>query len=135
MGTELSVRLRLLLEDYGRARARIEGLRAAADGMRVSVRAPDRSATVSVDATGRLVDLRLDPAVAGRLDAATLAVGILGASRLAAAQAREQLRSAMRRALPEPLRDLVGADGSVDLARALEAELAEAIRTDGGSRR
>ena len=96
--------------------------------MTVTVRSPDRSVTVTVDAQGELNDVRIDSVMAARLDTGALSVRILGASRLAAAQAREQLRVKMRDALPERLRDLVGADGSVDLAAMLPADLAEMTR-------
>jgi DNA-binding protein YbaB len=111
--------LSIMLEEYRAARARIDRLQAAAQTMRVSVRSPDRSTTVTVDAAGVLQDLRIDAGHAARMHVDDLAEAILGASRLAAAQARERLRASMREALPERLRDLVGADGSVDLAALL----------------
>lgn len=116
MGTDLPARIRALLDEYRAARARIESLQAAAAHLRVWVSSPDRSITVTVDAAGELRELTIDPTRAARLSAPVLAENILGASRLAAAQARERLRVAMRDALPERLHDLVGADGSVDLA-------------------
>jgi len=118
-----------MLEEYRATRSRIEGLRAAAANMMVTVRSPDRSITVTVDAVGELRDIRIDPTVAARLDWAALSDRILGASRLAAAQAREQMRVRMREALPERLHDLVGSDGSVDLAAMLPAELSEIARS------
>jgi hypothetical protein len=75
--------------------------------------------------------LTIDPVRASRLNAPTLADNILGASRLAAAQARERLRAATRDALPERLHDLVRPDGSVDLAALLPADLAALIGDRG----
>jgi len=115
----------VLLEEYRATRARIERLQAAAEHLRVWVSSPDRSVTVTVDVSGELRELTIDSARAAKLDAATLAENILGACRLAAAQARERLRTAVRDALPERLHDLVGPDGSVDLAALLPAELSD----------
>jgi DNA-binding protein YbaB len=117
-----------LLEEYRVMRSRIEGLQAAAGTMMVTVRSPDRSVTVTVDAQGELRDIRIDPAVAARLDWTALSARILGATRLGAAQAREQVRVKMREALPERLRDLVGSDGTFDLAAVLPADLDEITR-------
>jgi DNA-binding protein YbaB len=117
-----------MLDEYRATRSRIEGLQAAAGAVTVTVRSPDRSVTVTVDAHGELRDLRLDPGLVARLDPAAVSARILGAARLAAAQAREQVRVTMRDALPERLRDLVAADGSVDLAAVLPADLGEITR-------
>jgi DNA-binding protein YbaB len=108
-----------LLEEYRTTRARIDRLQAQARTLRVTVRSPDRSVTVTVDAAGELQDLRIDAGHAARLHVDDLAEAILGSSRLAAAQARERLRVSMRDALPERLHGLVGQDGSVDLAALL----------------
>jgi DNA-binding protein YbaB len=121
----MQARIEAMLDEYRATRSQIEGVAAAAATMTVSVRSPDRSVIVTVDATGGMYDLRIDAAFAARLDAGALSARILGAARLAAAQAREQLRVTMREALPERLRDLVGADGAVDLAAMLPADLAE----------
>ena len=129
MRTDMQARIGAMLEDYRATRSRIEGLQAAAATMTVTVRSPDRSVTVTVDAGGELRDIRIDPAVAARLDWTTLSARILGASRLARAQAREQMRVKMREALPERMRDFVGSDGSVDLAAVLPAELREVARS------
>jgi DNA-binding protein YbaB len=118
-----------MLDEYRATRFRIDGLQAATATMTVTVRSPDRSVTVTVDAHGELRDIRIDPAIAARLDWTALSARILGASRLAAAQAREHRRVKMREALPERLHDLVGSDGSVDLAAMLPAELAEITRS------
>jgi hypothetical protein len=134
MGTDLQARLGVLLDDYRRTRARVEALLGTAVGVAVSVRAPDRSVTVSIDPAGRMLGLRLDPVVIAGLDAATLALRIIEASKLAHAQARAQLRCTVQRALPERLRDLVGVDGSVDLAAAFAAELDDVVRRCGGPR-
>jgi DNA-binding protein YbaB len=125
MRTDLRARIGALLDEYRATRARIERLQAAAAHFRVWVSSPDRSVTVTVDASGELRELTIDPARAARLTAPVLAENILGASRLAAAQARERLRVAMRDALPERLHDLVAADGSVDLAALLPRNLVE----------
>jgi|SoiMethySBSTD1v2_1073268.scaffolds.fasta_scaffold1589352_2 DNA-binding protein YbaB len=125
MRTDMQARIEAMLDEYRATRSQIEGVAAAAATMTVSVRSPDRSVIVTVDATGGMYDLRIDAAFAARLDAGALSARILGAARLAAAQAREQLRVTMREALPERLRDLVGADGAVDLAAMLPADLAE----------
>jgi DNA-binding protein YbaB len=117
-----------ILDEYWATRSHIELLQAATSTMTVSVRSPDRSVTVTVDAQGQLRDLRIDATIAARLDAGALSARILGASRLAAAQAREQLRVKMRDGLPERLHDLVGTDGSVDLAAMLPADLAAMSR-------
>jgi DNA-binding protein YbaB len=129
MATDMPAQIGAMLEGYRATRSRIDGLRAAAANMIVTVRSPDRSVTVTVDAAGELRDIRIDPAVAARLDWAALSARILGASRLATAQAREQMRVKMRDALPERLHDLVGSDGSVDLAAMLPAELSEITRS------
>lgn len=113
------------LDEYRATRARIEKLQAAAQHLRVWVSSPDRSVTVTVDVSGELQELTIDSARAAKLSAVTLAENILSASRLAAAQARERLRVAVREALPERLHDLVGPDGSVDLAALLPADLAD----------
>ena len=125
MRTDLPARIAILLEEYRAIRARVERLQGAAAHLRVWVSSPDRSVTVTVDASGELRELTIDAARAARLSASTLAECILGASQLAAAQARERLRVAMRDALPERLHDLVGADGSVDLADLLPRRLVE----------
>ena len=125
MRTDMQARIEAMLDEYRATRSQIEGVAAAAASMTVSVRSPDRSVIVTVDATGGMYDLRINAAFAARLDAGALSARILGAARLAAAQAREQLRVTMREALPERLRDLVGADGAVDLAAMLPADLAE----------
>jgi DNA-binding protein YbaB len=129
MRTDMQAQIGAMLEEYRATRSRIEGLRAAAANMMVTVRSPDRSVTVAVDAAGELRDIRIDPAVAARIDWVALSARILAASRLAAAQAREQMRVKMRDALPERLHDLVGSDGSVDLAAMLPAELSEISRS------
>jgi DNA-binding protein YbaB len=125
MRTDLPARIGALLDEYRATRERIERLQAAAEHLRVWVSSPDRSVTVTVDATGELRELTIDSTRAARLSAPVLAENILGASRLAAAQARERVRVAMRDALPERLHDLVGADGSVDLAALLPRNLGE----------
>ncbi len=125
MRTDMQAQIGAMLDDYRATRAQIDGLQAAAAAMTVSVRSPDRSVTVTVDGQGGLRELRIDSAMAARLDGGALSARIVGAARLAAAQAREQIRVKMREALPERLRDLVGADGSVDLATMLWADLAE----------
>jgi hypothetical protein len=114
--------IRSAAAEYRWVRARVAQVTAAARSLRVSVRSPDRSVTATVDASGELRELRIDAAVAARLSAAALAESILGASRLGAAQARERVRVAMRDALPARLRDLVAADGTVDLAALLPAD-------------
>jgi DNA-binding protein YbaB len=124
----MQARIGAMLEEYRATRSRIEGVQAAAGTMTATVRSPDRSVTVTVDAQGALRDIRIDPAVAARLDWTALSARILGACRLAAAQAREQMRVRMRDALPEQVRDLVASDGSVDLAARLPAELGEIAR-------
>lgn len=123
MGTDLPARIAVLLDEYHSIRARVERLQAAAEHLRVWVSSPDRTVTVTVDVSGELRELTIDAARAARLSASALAENILGASRLAAAQARERLRVAMRDALPERLHDLVAADGSVDLAALLPRNL------------
>ncbi len=128
MRTDMQARIGAMLEEYRVTRSRIDGLQAAAANMTVTVRSPDRSVTVTVDAEGELRDIRIDPAVASRLDWTALSARILGASRLATAQAREHRRVKMRDALPERLHDLVGSDGSVDLAAMLPADLSEITR-------
>lgn len=125
MRTDLRARIDALLDEYHAARARVERLQAAAAHLRVWVSSPDRSVTVTVDATGELRELTIDPTRAARLSAPVLAENILGASRLAAAQARERLRVAMRDALPPRLHDLIGSDGAVDLAALLPRRLGE----------
>jgi DNA-binding protein YbaB len=125
MRKDLRTRIDALLDEYRTTRARIEKLQAAAAHLRVWVSSPDRSVTVTVDASGELRELSIDPTRAARLSAPVLAENILGASRLAAAQARERLRVAMRDALPDRLHDLVGADGSVDLAALLPRNLTD----------
>ena len=128
MLTDMQVQIGAMLDEYRATRARIEGLQAAAANMTVTVRSPDRSVTVTMDAVGELRDIRIDAAVAARLDWAALSARILGASRLAAAQAREQMRVRMRDVLPERLHDLIGSDGSVDLAAMLPTQLREITR-------
>lgn len=108
-----------MLEEFQSAHTCVAAVRAAAQSLRVCARSPDRSVTVTVDSSGELTDLRIDATIAARLSAGSLTENILGTSRLAAAQARERLRVTMRDALPEHLRDLVAADGSVDLAALL----------------
>jgi DNA-binding protein YbaB len=129
MLTDMQAQIGAMLEEYRATRARIEGLQAAAANMTVTVRSPDRSVTVTMDAVGELRDIRIDPAVAARLDWTALSARILGASRLAAAQAREQMRVRMRDVLPERLHDLIGSDGSVDLAAMLPTQLSQITRS------
>jgi DNA-binding protein YbaB len=129
MLTDMQAQIGAMLEEYRATRARIEGLQAAAANMMVTVRSPDRSVTVTMDAVGELRDIRIDPAVASRLDWTALSARILGASRLAAAQAREQMRVRMRDVLPERLHDLIGSDGSVDLAAMLPTQLSQITRS------
>ena len=129
MRTDMQAQIGAMLEEYRATRSRIDGLQAAAANMTVTVRSPDRSVTVTVDAVGRVArhPHRSRRRVPARLDG-VLSARILGASRLATAQAREQMRVKMRDALPERLHDLVGSDGSVDLAAMLPAELSEITR-------
>ncbi len=129
MLTDMQAQIGAMLDEYRATRARIEGLQAAAANMTVTVRSPDRSVTVTMDAVGELRDIRIDPAVAARLDWTALSARILGASRLAAAQAREQMRVRMRDVLPERLHDLIGSDGSVDLAAMLPTQLIQMTRS------
>jgi DNA-binding protein YbaB len=103
MRTDLRAQIAAMLDEYRATRARIERLQATAAHLRVWVSSPDRSVTVTVDVSGELQELTIDPVRASRLDAPTLADNILSASRLAAAQARERLRTAARDALPEPI--------------------------------
>ena len=128
MLTDMRAQIDAMLDEYRATRARIEGLQAAAANMTVTVRSPDRSVTVTMDGVGELRDIRIDAAVAARLDWAALSARILGASRLAAAQAREQMRVRMRDVLPERLHDLIGSDGSVDLAAMVPTQLNEITR-------
>jgi DNA-binding protein YbaB len=128
MRTDIRAQIAAMLDEYHATRARIERLHAAAAHLRVWVSSPDRSVTVTVDVSGELRELTIDPIRAARLDAPTLADNILGASRLAAAQARERLRVAVRDALPERLHSLVGPDGSVNLAALLPTDVAELTR-------
>jgi DNA-binding protein YbaB len=123
MRTDLLARIDALVDDYRAIRMCLDGLQATAAAMTVTVRSPDRSVTVTVNAQGELCDIRIDPAVAGRVDWTALSARILGAARLAIAQAKEHKRVTMRAGLPERIRDLVAADGSVDLASILPAEL------------
>lgn len=125
MRQDMGDQLGAMLDEYRATRQRIENLQAAAEHLRVRVRSADRSVTVAVDASGELRELTIDPVRAARLEAPALAESILGASRLAAAQARERLRVALREVLPERLHDLIGSDGSVDLAALLPADLAD----------
>jgi DNA-binding protein YbaB len=125
MQTDLPAQIDALLDEYRATRARVEKLEAAAAHLRVWVSSPDRSVTVTVDASGELRELTIDSVRAARLSAVALAENILGASRLAAAQARERLRVAMRDALPARLHNLIGADGSVDLAALLPRDLGD----------
>lgn len=128
MRTDMQARIGAMLEAYRATRSCIEGVQAAAGTMTATVRSPDRSVTVTVDGHGVLRDIRIDPAAAARLDWTDLSARILGACRLATAQAREHMRVTMRDALPERLHDLVASDGSVDLAAMLPAELGEITR-------
>jgi DNA-binding protein YbaB len=127
MGTDTPPAIGAMLEEYRALRSRLAGLQAAAADITTTVRAPDRSVTITVDAQGELRDLRIDPAAAAQLDPRLLAQRILAASRLAAAQAREQVRVTLRDALPDRLRDLVGPDGSVDLEALLPPVTTEAV--------
>jgi hypothetical protein len=130
MGTDLPARIGALLEEYRSIRAWIEDLQVVAISRPATVRAPDRSVTLTVEPSGRLRELRIDAQVAAALGTTALAGRILTTSALATAQARAQLRSALRRSLPESLRDLVGPDGSVDLASLLPGQLEKALRAD-----
>jgi DNA-binding protein YbaB len=134
MRTDVQARITAMLTEYRATRSRIEGLQATARAMRVSARSPDRCVTATVDVSGELRELSIDPAVAARLDSTVLAQRVVGACRLAAAQARERLRVAMRDALPEQLHDLVASDGSVDLAAVLPAAL-DQLRSELGASR
>jgi DNA-binding protein YbaB len=131
MRTDLQLRLGAMLEEYRATRSRIADVEVAAAGISATVRSPDRCATVTVDGHGELRDLRIDPVVAARLDARVLSERILGATRLATAQAREHVRVMMRDALPEPLRDLVRVDGSVDLTSLLPTDLGDGTASWG----
>jgi DNA-binding protein YbaB len=111
-----------MLDEYRAVRSRIDSLQMAAINVATTVRSPDRSVTVTVDAQGGLRDLRIDPTLATRLGAKALADRILAAARLASAQAREQFRVTVREALPERLRELVQPDGSVDLEALLPVD-------------
>ena len=133
MRIDMQARIGAMLTEYRSTRARIEGLQATARTMRVSARSPDRCVTATVDVSGELRELSIDAGLAVRLDPTVLAQRILGASRLAAAQARERMRVAMRDALPDRLRELVASDGSVDLAAMLPADLEELSRDLHGS--
>ena len=115
MRTDRQAQIGAMLDEYRAMRSRIDSLQAAAVNVATTVRSPDRSVTVTVDAQGGLRDLHIDPTLANRLAARDLADRILAAARLAAAQAREQFRVTVREALPERLRELVGPDGSVNL--------------------
>ena len=112
-----------MLDEYRAVRSRIDSLQMAAINVATTVRSPDRSVTVTVDAQGGLRDLRIDPTLATRLGAKALADRILAATRLASAQAREQFRVTVREALPERMRELVQPDGSVDLEALLPVDL------------
>ena len=125
MRTDLHLRIGAMLDEYRATRARIADVELAAAAVTATVRAPDRSATVTVDGRGALRELRLEPAGVARLDAHVLAERILGATRLATAQAREQVRVMMRDALPERLRELVRVDGTVDLTGLLPTDLGD----------
>ena len=127
----MQTQIEAMLADYRVMRSRIEGLQAAATTVTSIVRSPDRSVTVTVDAQGELRDLRIDPTIAARLDTRALADRILAATRLAGAQAREQVRVSIRDALPERLRDLVGSDGQVDLGALLPSDLGALVQTFG----
>jgi len=100
MRTDMQARIGAMLGEYRAVRSRIDSLQAAAINVATTVRSPDRSVTVTVDAQGGLRDLRIDPTLATRLGAKVLADRILAAARLASAQAREQFRVTMREALP-----------------------------------
>jgi DNA-binding protein YbaB len=115
-----------MLAEYQVMRSRLADLQAAAAQVSAAVRAPDRSVTVTVGPHGELQDLRIDPVIAAQLDPRTLSHRILGAARLATAQTREQVRVMTRAALPEPMRDLVRSDGSIDLLGLLPADPDEA---------
>ena len=61
MRKDLRTRIDALLDEYRTTRARIEKLQAAAAHLRVWVSSPDRSVTVTVDASGELRELSIDP--------------------------------------------------------------------------
>jgi DNA-binding protein YbaB len=118
-----------LLGQYREATAGLTRLGEQLGDLTVTARSRDGIVATTVDARGALIDVDIDPARAGRLDARAVAARVLEAATTAAAEARARSAAAVSALLPEQLRRAVALDGTVDIGRLLPdpAEL-------GGSR-
>jgi DNA-binding protein YbaB len=108
-----------LLGQYREATAGLTRLGEQLGDLTVTARSRDGSVTAVVDARGALIDLDIDPARAGRLDARAVGARVLEAATAAAAEARTRSAAAVSALLPEPLRRAIAPDGTVDIGRLL----------------
>lgn len=131
----MRARVDAMLDEYRAMRSRLHDVAAELAALTATARAADRCVTVTVSAHGELADLRIDPVLAARLDAKTLAARILEASRKATAEVRQRVGARMRDVLPEGLRPLIGPEGTVDLVNLLPAHPAapDALERSGRS--
>ncbi|HEX5741322.1 MAG TPA: YbaB/EbfC family nucleoid-associated protein [Pilimelia sp.] len=84
-----------------RTREAVDVLREELASMRVSVTSPDQSVRATVDARGRLVDLRLEAGRCVGVDPAILARLITATAAEAAARATAQVRAQVAARLPD----------------------------------
>jgi DNA-binding protein YbaB len=108
-----------LLSRYGEMSAGLSRITAELADLRATARAADGSVTATVDARGALLAIAFEPSRTARLDTRALAARVLEATNLAMAQARSRSEAAVAAALPEPLRAVLAADGSLDIGRLL----------------
>jgi DNA-binding protein YbaB len=125
MRKDMQTQLGAVLDEYRATRSRIEDVQAALLDITATVELPGRTASATVDGSGELRDVRLDPALVARQDLWQLERGIVLAVQLAAIQARAKAQVVMRDALPPRLRALVRPDGSLDVTELLPDELDE----------
>jgi DNA-binding protein YbaB len=124
----MQARLTAIVEEYQSTRRRLTALNAELMALTASARSADRSVTATVGPQGELVHLAVDPELGARLDLKSLSNRILEAAALATAAVREQLRERLVAGLPAPLRDVVGADGMVDVNRLLPSDPSDLLR-------
>jgi hypothetical protein len=107
---EWQAHMETMLDEYGRLRERLAGLRSALANLTETVGSADGSVRVTVDHGGRLLSLDLDPADGHGQSAGELSARIVAAADLAAQRVANRTRTLIGEMLPARYADMVAGD-------------------------
>jgi DNA-binding protein YbaB len=133
MRSQSRAELDTVLEEYRLLTGRIRRLRKDLASLTATGRSADGCARVTVNASGELVGLTFDAAVAARFDHPVLAARVEEAAASAAAEVRRSKQALMSELLPSGLRHLMDEEGLGGLGGLLPEDVDAGMLTRDGS--